>query len=84
MGMYGITVNDPADVKSVLEKAFQQQGPALITIQTDPNALAMPPQMTFDQMKGFAFYMGKMMMSGRANEVLKIIKSNYKHLGEVI
>ena len=84
MGMYGITVNDPADVRLVLEKAFQQAGPALISIHTDPNALAMPPEMTFDQMKGFAFYMGKMMISGRANEVLKIIKSNYKHLGEVL
>jgi len=84
MGMYGVTVNDPADVRSALEKAFQHDGPALITIQTDPNALAMPPKMTFDQMKGFAFYMGKMMISGRAGEVLKIIKSNYKHLGEVL
>jgi len=40
--------------------------------------------MEFDQMKGFAFYIGKMIFNGRANEVLKIIKSNYKHLGEVI
>ena len=84
MGMYGITINTPTDVKSALEKAFLQDGPALITIQTDPNALAMPPKLEFDQMKGFAFYMGKMMLSGRTNEVIKIIKSNYKHLGEVI
>jgi len=84
MGMYGITVNDPAGVRSALEKAFEQSGPALITIQTDPNALAMPPKMKFEQMKGFAFYMGKMILSGRTNEVLKIIKSNYKHLGELI
>jgi len=84
MGMYGITVNDPADVKSALEKAFLQAGPALIIIQTDPNALAMPPKLEFDQMKGFAFYMGKMMLSGRTNEVIKIIKSNYKHLVEVL
>nr|WP_321520335.1 thiamine pyrophosphate-dependent enzyme [uncultured Macellibacteroides sp.] len=81
MGMYGITVNDPAGVRSALEKAFELSGPALIAIQTDPNALAMPPKMKFEQMKGFAFYMGKMMLSGRANEVFKIIKSNYKHLG---
>ena len=84
MGMYGITINDPADVKSALEKAFLQAGPALIIIQTDPNALAMPPKLEFDQMKGFAFYMGKMMLSGRTNEVIKIIKSNYKHLVEVL
>lgn len=84
MGMYGITVNDPAGVRSALEKAFELSGPALIAIQTDPNALAMPPKMKFEQMKGFAFYMGKMMLSGRANEVFKIIKSNYKHLGKLI
>jgi len=82
--MPGILIKDPTDVRSALEKAFLQDGPALITIQTDPNALAMPPKMEFDQMKGFAFYLGKMMISGRVDEVFKIIKSNYKHLGEVI
>jgi pyruvate dehydrogenase (quinone) len=84
MGMYGITINDPADVRSALAKAFQQDGPALITIQTDSNALAMPPKLEFDQMKGVALYMGKMILSGRVDEVIKIIKSNYKHLSEVI
>ncbi len=84
MGMFGILINDPTDVKSALKEALLQDGPALITIQTDPNSLAMPPKLEFDQMKGFAFYLGKMMMSGRMDEVFKIIKSNYKHLGEVI
>jgi len=84
MGMFGVTINSPVEVETTLQKVLQKDGPALITIQTDPNALAMPPKMTFDQMKGFAYYMGKMMISGRASEVLKIIKSNYKHLGEVI
>jgi pyruvate dehydrogenase (quinone) len=84
MGMYGIQINDPADVRPALEKAFQQDGPALISIQTDPNALAMPPKLEFDQMKGFAFYMGKMMISGRIDEIFKIVKSNYKHITEMI
>jgi len=35
-------------------------------------------------MKGFALYMGRMMLSGRMDEVFKIISSNYKHLGEVL
>ena len=84
MGMFGITVFNPSDVRSTLKKVFSQDGSALITIQTDPNALAMPPKLEFDQMKGFASYIGKMMLSGRANEVIKIIESNYKHLGEVL
>ena len=84
MGMQGITINDPDDVKPGLEKAFLQEGPVLVTIQTDPNALAMPPKKEFDQMKGLSLYMGKMMSSGSMDEVFKIISSNYKHLGEVI
>jgi pyruvate dehydrogenase (quinone) len=84
MGMPGITINDPAEVKPELEKAFLHEGPVLVTIQTDPNALAMPPKLEFDQMKGMAMYMGRMMLGGRMDEAFKIISSNYKHLGEVL
>ncbi len=48
------------------------EGPVLVSIQTDPNALAMPPRLEFDRMKGFALYMGQMMLSGRMDEVDKI------------
>jgi pyruvate dehydrogenase (quinone) len=84
MGMPGIIINDPGEVKPKLEEAFLHEGPILVTIQTDPNALAMPPKLEFDQIKGFSLYMEKMMLGGRMDEVFKIISSNYKHLGEVI
>jgi pyruvate dehydrogenase (quinone) len=84
MGIPGITINDPGEVKSGLEKAFLQEGPVLVNILTDPNALAMPPKLEFDQLKGMTKYIGKMMLSGRMDEVFKIISSNYKHLGEVL
>jgi len=83
MGMTGISIDAPEDVKSGLKRAFLHEGPVLVSIQTDPNALAMPPKLEFDQIKGVALYMGKMMLSGRMDEVFKIITSNYKHLGEV-
>jgi pyruvate dehydrogenase (quinone) len=84
MGMPGITITDPEKVRSEIERAFRMDGPVLITVQTDPNALAMPPKIEFDQMKGYALYMGKMMLSGRKDEVFNMISSNYKHLGEVL
>jgi len=56
----------------------------LIIIQTDPNALAMPPKLEFDQIKGMTVYMGRMLLSGRMDEAFNIIASNYKHLGEVL
>jgi pyruvate dehydrogenase (quinone) len=84
MGMQGITISEPNEVKSGLEKAFLQEGPVLVTIQTDPNALAMPPKLELDQMKGMALYMEKMMLGGRMDEVFNIISSNYKHLSEMV
>jgi pyruvate dehydrogenase (quinone) len=84
MGMKGITISDPDEVKSGLEKAFLYEGPVLVTIQTDPNALAMPPKLEFEQIKGMALYMEKMMLGGRMDEAFNIISSNYKHLSEVL
>jgi len=84
MGMAGITINEPDKVKAGLEKAFQLDGPVLVSIWTDPNALAMPPKLEFDQMRGYAFYLGRMMLGGRMGEVIKMISSNYKHLKEVL
>jgi pyruvate dehydrogenase (quinone) len=83
MGIHGIDINEPAEVRNGLEKAFQHDGPVLVTIWTDPNALAMPPKLEFDQMKGYALYMGRMMLSGRMDEVFNMISSNYKHLKEL-
>jgi len=84
MGMPGITITDPGEVRSEMEKAFQMDGPVLITVQIDPNALAMPPKLEFDQMKGYTLCMGKMVLSGRMDEVCNMISANYKHLGEVL
>jgi len=84
MGMTGITIHEPDNVKAGLTKAFQLDGPVLVSIWTDPNALAMPPKVEFDQIKGYALYMGRMMLGGRMDEVFHMISSNYKHLKEVL
>jgi pyruvate dehydrogenase (quinone) len=84
MGMKGITVNDPDDVKQAVREALSYKGSALINIMTDPNALAMPPKIEFEQVKGMALSMTKLMLNGRMDEVLDKVKSNYKHLQDVI
>lgn len=84
MGMKAWTAHSPADVRSTIGMALAAKGPALVNILTDRNALAMPPKTEVDQMKGFAVAMTKMMFTGRMDEVVAIIKSNYKHLLEGI
>jgi pyruvate dehydrogenase (quinone) len=51
---------------------------------TDPNALAMPPQIEWNQMTGFAQAMYKMLLTGRTQEIIDTINSNYKHLKEIL
>ena len=72
------------DVKQALEQGFQHDGPAIINIFTDPNALAMPPSVDFEQIKGFAKSMGKLMLNGKFAEVVDTTKSELKYLREVL
>ncbi|MFB9052484.1 thiamine pyrophosphate-dependent enzyme [Formosa undariae] len=84
MGFKGISVTKPEDVKASLAEAFIHDGPVLVNIFTNPQALAMPPEMEFDQMKGYALSISKMILGGRMDEVLEMVKTNYKHMKEVL
>lgn len=84
MGMESFSVDDPEKVEETLKAAFAAEGPVLVSIKTDPNALAMPPKIEFAQMKGFAVAMAKLILSGRGEEVIQTAKSNIKHLWNVI
>lgn len=84
MSIKGFTVNEPANVKATLQQAFTHNGPALVNIITDPNALAMPPKIEFEQVKGMALSMGKLILNGRMDEVLDTVKANYKHLKDLV
>ncbi|MGO1584807.1 thiamine pyrophosphate-dependent enzyme [Mesonia sp.] len=83
MNIKAWNVDECQDVKSVLQEAFAHEGPALVNIFTDPDALAMPPKVEFDQMKGFATSMGKLMLNGHAADVIDTAKSNMKYLKEL-
>lgn len=83
-GIPGYNVSKPEDVFPVLTKALLMEGPVLVNIMTDPNALALPPHIEFSQMLGFAHTMYRMMLTGRSKDVLDTIHTNIKHLKEVL
>jgi len=84
MGFKGITVRKPSEVVGALKQALQNNGPVLVNIMTNPASLAMPPKIEWEQMKGYAVTMTKLMLGGRMDEVMDTIKSNYKHLTELL
>ncbi|MDA3947348.1 MAG: thiamine pyrophosphate-binding protein [Helicobacteraceae bacterium] len=72
------------DVEQALINGFKHKGPAIINIFTDPNALAMPPSITFDQMKGYAQSMAKLMLNGKFADIVDTTKSDLKYLRELL
>ncbi len=83
MGIPAFSVNEPANAEATLSNALEMAGPVLVSIQTDPDALAMPPKVEFAQMKGFATAMVKLILAGRSKEVWDTATSNLKHIKEV-
>lgn len=83
-GIQGITVHHPADVLPSLIRTLESSEPVLINFMTDPNALAMPPHIEWDQMTGFAQAMYRMLVTGRGKEIKDTFNANKKHLREVL
>ena len=84
MGITGLTIRNPDLVESTLAEALSMDGPVLVHVFTNPNALAMPPKLALSQMTGYAQSMMKLMMSGKMDEVMDIVKSNFKHIKEIL
>jgi pyruvate dehydrogenase (quinone) len=80
IGLMGVRVEDPAEVRPALEKALAFNGPALVDVVTDPNVLAMPPKATVQQAKGFALAMTKMVFAGEAGDVVDTVMANWREL----
>lgn len=83
-GMASLTVNKPEEVAGALAQAFAAEGPFLLNIITDPAALAMPPKIDMQQVKGMTVSMAKLMLHGQFDEVWDTIRSNIKHAKELL
>ena len=75
---------DDEKVETAIQDALAIDGAVLVNIFTDPNALAMPPKVGWEQIKGMGVAMTKMMLDGNFKEVADTITSNYKHIKEVL
>jgi pyruvate dehydrogenase (quinone) len=110
-GATGIRIEDSGDVGDGLHEALEADGPVLVDVLTDPNALSMPPKiracrpitwpggvpltsvypgwnvqvierrvLTGEQVKGFALAMSRLVLSGDADEVVNMARSNLRNL----
>jgi pyruvate dehydrogenase (quinone) len=80
VGLFGVRVEDPAELPSALGKVLAHPGPALVDVVTDKNVLAMPPKATVQQAKGFALAMTRMVFGGQIEDVLDTVATNWREI----
>ena len=76
VGIRGIRLEDPGEVDEAIAAALAHDGPVLVDAVVNRTELAMPPSITVEMAKGFTLYMVKAVMSGRADEIIDLAKTN--------
>ncbi|WP_371643261.1 pyruvate dehydrogenase [Streptomyces mirabilis] len=79
-GARGIRVDKPGDVRDALREAFAHDGPALVDVVTDPNALAVPPKITSEQVTGFALSASRTVLSGGVGRMIHLARTNLRNI----
>jgi pyruvate dehydrogenase (quinone) len=76
VGIRGIRLENPADVKEGIADALGHNGPVLVDAVVNRTELAMPPAITTEMAKGFTLYMVKAVLSGKMDEIIDLAKTN--------
>jgi pyruvate dehydrogenase (quinone) len=79
-GLFGATVTKAHELEDALRAAFGHDGPALVDVRTVRHELALPPKLTFGQIKGFTLYATRTILSGGGEELVELTKANLREL----
>ncbi|MCX5097022.1 pyruvate dehydrogenase [Streptomyces sp. NBC_00365] len=79
-GAHGIRVEKPGEVRDALRVAFSHDGPALVDVVTDPNALAVPPKITSEQVTGFALSASRTVLTGGVGRMIQLARANLRNV----
>ncbi len=80
IGLLGLRVEDSADLRPALERAFSHDGPALVNVITERQEVTVPPSVTAAQLKGFTLYALRTVMSGRGDEIVDLARANLRQV----
>ena len=76
MGIKGIRVEHPQELRAALTAAFAHDGPVLVDVVSARQELAMPPKTTLEQAYHFGMFTMKAVLDGRATELIDLAKVN--------
>jgi pyruvate dehydrogenase (quinone) len=76
MGIKGVRVERPQDLRSAVQEVLSHKGPALLDVVTARQELVMPPRATLDDAHKFGIFMLKAVLDGRAGQLIDLAKVN--------
>ncbi|OSJ26522.1 pyruvate oxidase [Bradyrhizobium japonicum] len=76
MGVRGIRVEKPQELKGAIQAALAHDGPVLLDVVSARQELAMPPKTTLDQAYHFGMFTMKAVLDGRAGQLIDLAKVN--------
>jgi pyruvate dehydrogenase (quinone) len=66
LGLHGVRIEDPADLRAGLTESLAHPGPVLVDVVTNPDEIALPPKPTVDQAWGFTLAKVKETLESRS------------------
>jgi pyruvate dehydrogenase (quinone) len=75
-GIRGIRIEDPEDVDGGIAAALSHDGPVLVDALVSRMVLPIPPAVTAEMAKGFTLYMLKAVLTGRADDLVDLARTN--------
>ena len=79
MGVKGIRLEEPGDVKEALTEALAfKDGPVIVDAVVDPFALSLPSHVPFHTAKNYTLSLAKQVLAGRFDDVIKTAERNVR------
>lgn len=79
-GLKSYRIERPEDVQSTLREAFAYQGPVLVDVVTDPNALSIPPEISLEQVAGFSRAAVATVLDGGVGKMINLARANLRNV----
>lgn len=80
MGIAHVKITRPSLAREQIREALAMDGPVLIDIVTDPNALSIPPNITIEMLMGFSKAATKTVLGGGVGHMLDMAQSNLRNI----
>ncbi|MDN6475083.1 pyruvate dehydrogenase [Corynebacterium flavescens] len=80
VGIKHVLIEDPKQARSQIREALDFNGPVLVDMVTDPNALSIPPTLTFAQLMGFSKAATRTVFGGGVGQMLTMAQSNLRKI----